>query len=225
MDAVISWRSLDGCSFCRCVPVRGDRGGLLAGQPPPPHTVPLYRACIFAHCVLKIEGNIWYERGLPNLSTPIYSPIPPPPPSNYPYSSANAAVTLTPTMAERTHPRKNNRGQPRTAQESLEKTPGASRALGDEPTDTSQGRGGKPQTPPSPKLRGRVQRGTSPGTLRLTAGATCMVYHCRHPRQLRPTCHQTACNYAQDRLGYVGQQKQVAKTANTKHTDTNKEPP
>ena len=36
---------------------------------------------------------------------------------------------------------------------------------------------------------------------------------------------QTACNYAQDRLGYVDQQKQVAKTTNTKHTNTNKEPP
>ena len=45
------------------------------------------------------------------------------------------------------------------------------------------------------------------------------------PRQLRPTYHQTACNYAQDRLGYVGQQKQVAKITSTKHTDTSKEPP
>ena len=45
------------------------------------------------------------------------------------------------------------------------------------------------------------------------------------PRQLRPSCQQTACNYAQDRPGYVGQQKQVAKTTNTKHTDTKKEPP
>ena len=45
------------------------------------------------------------------------------------------------------------------------------------------------------------------------------------PRQLRPTCNQTPCNYAQDRLGYVGQQKQVAKTTKTKRTDTNKEPP
>ena len=45
------------------------------------------------------------------------------------------------------------------------------------------------------------------------------------PRQLRPSCQQTACNYAQDRLGYVGQQKQVAKTTHTKYTDTNKEPP
>ena len=42
------------------------------------------------------------------------------------------------------------------------------------------------------------------------------------PHQLRPSCHQTACNCAQDRLGYVGQQKQVAKTTHTKHTDTNK---
>ena len=46
-----------------------------------------------------------------------------------------------------------------------------------------------------------------------------------HYMQLRPTCHHIACNYAQDRLGYVGQQKQVAKTTNTKRTDTNKEPP
>ena len=44
-----------------------------------------------------------------------------------------------------------------------------------------------------------------------------MVYHRR--ASLRPTCHQTACNYTQDRLGYVGQQTQVAKTTNTKHTD------
>ena len=45
------------------------------------------------------------------------------------------------------------------------------------------------------------------------------------PFQLRPSCQQTACNYTQDRLGYVGQQKQVAKTTHAKHTDTNKEPP
>ena len=46
------------------------------------------------------------------------------------------------------------------------------------------------------------------------------------PRQLRPSCKQTACNYAHnDRLGYVGQLKQVANTTHTKHTDTNKEHP
>ena len=45
------------------------------------------------------------------------------------------------------------------------------------------------------------------------------------PHQLRPTCHQTACNYALDNLGYAGKLKQVANTTNTKHTDTNKEPP
>ena len=55
----------------------------------------------------------------------------------------------------------------------------------------------------------------------LTAG---YVHGLPPPRPLRPSCQQTACNYAQDRLGYVGQQKQVAKTTRTKHTDTNKEP-
>ena len=40
----------------------------------------------------------------------------------------------------------------------------------------------------------------------------CYVHGLPPPRQLRPTCHQAAGNYAQDRLGYVGQQKQVAKT-------------
>ena len=71
---------------------------------------------------------------------------PPPPyashPSDYPYSSANTAPTPTPTMAERAHPHNNNRGQPRKAMDSPEKTPGAPRALGDEATDTLQGRGG-----------------------------------------------------------------------------------
>ena len=63
---------------------------------------------------------------------------------------------------------------------------------------------------------------------------TCCVdramfrYLCLHsspPPICYPLPPQTACNYAQDRLGYVGQQKQVAKTTHTKHTDTNKEPP
>ena len=40
-----------------------------------------------------------------------------------------------------------------------------------------------------------------------------------------PANSMQLCNYAQDRLGYVGQQKQVAKTTHTKHADTNKEPP
>ena len=35
--------------------------------------------------------------------------------------------------------------------------------LGDEPTDTLQGRGGRLRTPPSPQLRGRIRSGTSPG--------------------------------------------------------------
>ena len=92
---------------------------------------------------------------------------PPPPPaprlSDYPCSSANAAPTPPPTMAERAHPCNNNRGQPRTAKDSPKKTPGAPRILGDEPTDTLQGRGRRPRTPPFPQLRGRAQRGTSPG--------------------------------------------------------------
>ena len=71
----------------------------------------------------------------------------PPPPhaphaSDYPCSSANTAPTPTPTMAERAHPCNNNRGQPRTAKDSPEKTPEAPRTLGDEPTDSLQGRGG-----------------------------------------------------------------------------------
>ena len=41
--------------------------------------------------------------------------------------------------------------------------PRAPRTQGDEPTDTLQGRGGMPRTPPYPQLRGRVRRGTSPG--------------------------------------------------------------
>ena len=88
-----------------------------------------------------------------------HTTTPPPPPC----SSTNAAPTPTPTMAERAHPCNNNRGQPRTAKDSPEKTPGALRTLGDEPTDSLQGRGGRPRTPPSPQLRGRVRRGTSPG--------------------------------------------------------------
>ena len=38
---------------------------------------------MLADIILKIEGNIWYEVGLPNLSTSILSlsnPPPPPPP-------------------------------------------------------------------------------------------------------------------------------------------------
>ena len=104
-----------------------------------------------------------------NTDTTQIGPPPPPAPrlSDYPCSSANAAPTPTPTMAERAHPCNNNRGQPRTAKDSPEKTPGALRTLGDEPTDTLQGRGGRPRTPPSPQLRGRVRRGTSPGPERL----------------------------------------------------------
>ena len=90
-------------------------------------------------------------------------PPPAPRPSDYPCSSANAAPTTTPTMAEHAHPCNYNRGQPRTAKASPEKTPGAPRTLGDEPTNSLQGRGGRPRTPPSPQLRGRVRRGTSPG--------------------------------------------------------------
>ena len=63
--------------------------------------------------------------------------------SDYPCSSTNAAPTPTPTMAERVHPCNNNRGQPRIAKDSPEKTPGAPRTLGDEPTNTLQGRGGE----------------------------------------------------------------------------------
>ena len=62
--------------------------------------------------------------------------------SDYPYSSANAAPTMTPTMAERAHPCNNNRGQPRTAKDNPEKTPRAPRTQGDEPTHTLQWRGG-----------------------------------------------------------------------------------
>ena len=89
-------------------------------------------------------------------------PPPAPRPSVYPCSAANAAPTPTP-MAEHAHPCNNNRWQPRTAKDSPEKTPGAPRTLGDEPTDSLQGRGGRPRTPPSPQLQGRVRRGTSPG--------------------------------------------------------------
>ena len=74
-------------------------------------------------------------------------PPPPPHPRDYPFCSANAATTLTPTptptMAERAHPCNYNRGQPRTAKDSPEKTPGAPPTLGDEPTDTLQERGGE----------------------------------------------------------------------------------
>ena len=69
-------------------------------------------------------------------------PPPAPRPSDYPCSSTNAAPTPTPTMAEHAHPCNNNRGQPTTAKDSLEKTPGAPRTLDGEPTDSLQGRGG-----------------------------------------------------------------------------------
>ena len=71
---------------------------------------------------------------------------PPPPtshPSDYPYRSANAAPTPTPTMVDRVHPCDNNRGQPKTTDNNLEKTPGAPRTLVDEPIDFLQGRGGE----------------------------------------------------------------------------------
>ena len=55
-----------------------------------------------------------------------------------------------PTMAERAHPCNNNRGQPRAAKDSPEKTPGAPRTLGDEPTDSLQGRGGGRRLLPLP---------------------------------------------------------------------------
>ena len=75
-----------------------------------------------------------------NADTTQNGPPPPAPqPSDYPCRSANAAPTLTPTMAEHAHPCNNNRGQPRTAKDSTEKTPGAPRTLGDEPTDPLQG--------------------------------------------------------------------------------------
>ena len=87
-----------------------------------------------------------------------WTPPPPTPhPSDYPCNPTNAAPTKTPTMAERAHPCNNNIGQPRTAKDSPDKMPGAPRTVGDEPTDSLQGRGeGRPQTPPSPQLRRRV---------------------------------------------------------------------
>ena len=72
--------------------------------------------------------------------------------------------------------------------------------------------------PPTPSARARLFTAPPPPPGRFLHGLP-------PPRQLRPSCQQTACNYAQDKLGYVGQQKQVAKTTHTKHTDTNKEPP
>ena len=82
---------------------------------------------------------------------------PPPPhaphPRDYPCSSANAAPTLTPTMAERAHPCNNNRGQPRTAQDSPKKTPAALRTLGDEPTDSLWGGGADSSLSPTAGTR------------------------------------------------------------------------
>ena len=43
-----------------------------AEKPPLPQPVPC--AHILAHRILKIEGNNWYEVGLPNLSTIVFCP-------------------------------------------------------------------------------------------------------------------------------------------------------
>ena len=56
--------------------------------------------------------------------------------------------------------------------------PGAPRTLGDAPTEKKQELGGGADPPLLLRLRGRIRRGTSPG-LRLTAIATCKVYHRR----------------------------------------------
>ena len=57
-------------------------------------------------------------------------------------------------------------------------------------------------------------------TLRLTAGARCMVYHrCASSGQHAFKQHATT-----PKTGICGK-KQVPKTTNTEHTDTNKEPP
>ena len=47
-----------------------------------------------------------------------------------------------------------------------------------------------------------------------------MVYH-RSAKSIKPA---NSKKLAQDRLRYVGQQKQVAKTTDTKYADANKEP-
>ena len=98
--------------------------------------------------------------------TPLRMDPPPPPrptPQRLPLQPRQRRTNTAPTMAERAHPCNNNRGQPRTAKDTPEKTPGAARTLGDEPTHSLQGRGGRPRTPPSPQLRGHVRRGTSLG--------------------------------------------------------------
>ena len=46
----------------------------------PPLLQPMPGAHILTHRILKIEGNIWYEVGLPNLSTSNLSPPKSPPP-------------------------------------------------------------------------------------------------------------------------------------------------
>ena len=61
------------------------------------------------------------------------------------WGGKGSALSLRPPppMVEHAHPCNNNRGQPRTAKDSPEKTPGAPRTLGDEPTDSLQGGGGR----------------------------------------------------------------------------------
>ena len=66
----------------------------------------------------------------------------------------------------------------------------------------------------------RVDGTATKGARAYTAGRAIRRWPAPPPAPPPP-----ACNYAQDRLGYVGQQKQVAKTTHTTHTDTNKEPP
>ena len=114
--------------------------------------------------------------------TPLRMDLPPAPrPSDYPCSSTNAAPTPTPTMAERAHPCNNNRGQPRTVKDSPEKTPRAPRSLGDEPTDTLQGRGGgRPRTRPEPLDSRRARRAWS------TTAAPAKAIVPANSMQLRP---------------------------------------